>query len=151
MKMAYCTAEDVLKLIKLEMLSSIIGEEFESDLEILQQKIGPMVQDAISDAGAEIDGYLAKRYNLPFLEPPRVLNKLAKDIAVYNLLSRRGIEKDSGEVNYLSRYNAAIKFLTSVANGLIELGIVGSREAAANGFRMRSCPRNFTRDRMKGW
>lgn len=149
--MAYCTVDEVYDLMKEEMLSGILKDSYEGDAEELKKELVPVVLSSIEDAGAEIDGYLAKRYNLPFAEPPRILNKFAKDIAAYNLLTRRGIEKDSGENNYLTRYNAAIRFLTSVAGGNIELGIVGSREAAATGFSMNSNKRRFTRESMGGW
>lgn len=116
--MGYCTTGEVLKMIKEDMVNSIIGDEYIEDADEKQQKITALCEDAISDACAEIDGYLAKRYKVPFTKTPQVINKLAKDIAVYNLVSRTGIDESEREKTFLNRYNAAIKFLTEVAKGI---------------------------------
>ena len=84
---------------------------------------------------------------------PKVINKFSKDIAVYNLFSRIGIDEGTGEKTYLNRYNAAVKFLTLVAEGKVSIGadIDGDpASAAAAGFSIRSSPRLFNRDQMRG-
>ena len=48
---------------------------------------------------------------------PAVIRKYSKDIAVYNLISRAGIDEGERENNYLTRYKNAIAFLTKVAKG----------------------------------
>ena len=63
--MGYCTTGEVLKMIKEDMANSIIGDEYIEDADEKQQKITALCEDAISDACAEIDGYLAKRYKVP--------------------------------------------------------------------------------------
>ena len=110
-------------------------------------------ESAISDACAEIDGYLAKRYRVPFTKTPQVINKFAKDISVYNLVSRTGIDESDREKTFLNRYNAAIKFLLDVAKGIISIGVEekGGSSEAANGFKMKSSGRVFSRDSMRGW
>ena len=48
------------------------------------------------------------------------MNKFSKDIAVYNLFSRiRHRPRRTDQKTYLNRYNAAIKFLTLVAEGKV--------------------------------
>ncbi|CAH8720535.1 DUF1320 domain-containing protein [Paenibacillus melissococcoides] len=42
-------------------------------------------------------GYLVKRYSVPLSRVPKVINKYAKDIAVYNLFSRIGIDEGEKE------------------------------------------------------
>ena len=83
---------------------------------------------------------------------PKVINKFAKDIAIYNLFSRRGIDENSDEKNYLNRYNAAIKFLTFVAEGKVSIGASSDDPAAAaiTGFTVVSSPRLFNRDQLRG-
>ena len=80
--------------------------------------------------------------------------KFAKDISVYNLVSRTGIDEGDREKTFLNRYNAAIKFLMEVAKGTISIGAeketVGN-SGAANGFRMQSSERIFSRGSMRGW
>ncbi len=139
-------------MIKTDMYNAIIGDEYIEDEQERTEKMTELCTVAIEDACAEIDGYLAKRYSVPFRKPPGVINKLAKDISAYNLVSRTGIDESEREKTFLNRYNAAIKFLLEVAKGNIsmEMDSVGKSEAA-NGFNMNSSDRIFSRDSMKGW
>lgn len=153
----YCTVAECIGMIKADMMSVIIGDEYIEDEEERQAKIEETASDAVEDACAEIDGYLAKRYSVPFTRTPKVLNKLAKDIAAYNMVSRAGAHEDTDWKTFLNRYNAAIKFLTMVAEGKASVGLddgsgdAGDSQAAADGFRMQSSNRLFSRDSMKGW
>lgn len=151
--MRYCSGIEVLGMIKDDMLNVIIGNEYIEEEAERQAKIADLVRQSIVDSDAEIDGYLAKRYNVPFQRVPQVINKLSKDIAVYNLVSRSGIDEDDREKTFLNRYNAAIKFLENVAKGIIDIAGSdnSSQDAATNGFRMKSSQRLFSRDSMKGW
>lgn len=152
--MSYSTRAEVREMLKDDALNAIIGDTFEEDEAERETKIGPIIDMAIGDADAEIDGYLAKRYKVPFDPVPRVLNKFSKDIAIYNLYSRIGIDEGEAEKNYLNRYNAAVKFLTLVAEGKVNIGTGESGDdpasAAATGFAARSNPRLFSRGNMKG-
>lgn len=151
--MAYCTVKEVLDGLKADMINVIIGDDYIEDEEERIKAITPLTEEAIEDAGAEIDGYLAKRYEVPFARTPKVINKFAKDIALYNLVSRKGIDEGDLEKTYLNRYNSAIAFLTKVAEGKIDIGVGdnSTEDAAKNGFPMRSSRRTFSRDSMKGW
>ena len=53
---------------------------------------------------------------------------------------------------YLNRYNAAIKFLTLVAEGTVSIGTETEdpASAAAGGFKVKSNSRLFTREKMRG-
>lgn len=150
--MAYCSVREVLDMLKADMMNAIIGDEYIEDEAERLRKIEPLADEAITDADAEIDGYLAKRYSLPFAETPKVLNKFSKDIALYNLVSRKGVNESDREKTYLTRYKDAIAFLTRVAEGLIDIGISGvSKESLSKtGFSMKSSDRLFTRDSMRG-
>lgn len=148
--MSYCTVEEVRRMIKSDALNMIIGDEYIEDEEMREQKIIPIIEEAIADADGEIDGYLMKRYPVPFSPAPKVLNKFSKDIAVYNLFSRAGIDEGEKEKNYLNRYNAAVRFLENVAKGIIDIGITDNAQKANTGFSMTSNTRLFSRDSMKG-
>ena len=142
-------------MLKDDALNAIIGDTFEEDEAEREAKIGPIIDMAIGDADAEIDGYLDQTLtNVPFDPVPRVLNKFSKDIAIYNLYSRIGIDEGEAEKNYLNRYNAAVKFLTLVAEGKVNIGTGEDGDdpasAAATGFAARSNPRLFSRNSMKG-
>lgn len=150
--MSYSTREEVREMIKDDALNAIIGDTFIEEPAKREELVGPIIDAAIRDADAEIDGYLAKRYAVPLSPAPKVVNKFSKDIAVYNLFSRVGIDESSDEKTYLNRYNSAIKFLTLVAEGKVSLGAESDdpATAAATGFSVTSNPRLFSRDQMRG-
>lgn len=151
--MAYCTVAEVLDMLKEDMLNVIIGDNYIENEDERIQAITPIVEQAIADADAEIDGYLAKRYKVPFGKTPQVITKFAKDIALYNMVSRKGVDENDREKTYLTRYNAAIAFLTKVAEGRISIGVSenNTEDAARIGFSMSNSPRLFSRGSMKGW
>ena len=157
--MAYCTADEVIGMLKTGMIGYIVGADDE-DLgddytpEMLREAVRPLAESAVEDAQAEIDGYLAKRYDVPFKKTPKVISKFAKDIALYNLVSRKGVDESDREKIYLTRYKDAIAFLTKVAEGKIDIGVEEShttQAAAQNGFSMESAERIFSRNSMMGW
>ena len=155
--MAYCTADDVIGMLKPDMVGFIIGDDSsdeDSRPEDPVEAVRSLAESAVEDAQAEIDGYLAKRYDVPFTKAPKVINKFAKDIALYNLVSRKGIDESDREKTYLTRYNAAVAFLTKVAEGKIDIGVEDihtTQTAAQNGFSMKSENRMFSRISMRGW
>ena len=150
--MSYSTRAEVREMVKDDALNAIIGDTFIEDPEEREAKVGPIIDAAIEDADGEIDGYLAKRYTVPASPVPKIINKFSKDIAVYNLFSRIGIDESTDQKTYLNRYNAAIKFLTLVAEGKVSIGTVTDdpATAAATGFSVKSNPRLFSRGSMKG-
>ncbi|MDL2288276.1 DUF1320 domain-containing protein [Oscillospiraceae bacterium OttesenSCG-928-F05] len=148
--MAYCEVADVRAMIKDDALNALIGDIYIEDVEEREAAFVPLIAAAISDAGAEIDGYLARRHSLPLPMVPRVIEKYAKDIAVYNLYSRIGIDESDREKNVLNRYREAIKFLTMLAEGKVEIGVSDTKQAANTGFSMVSGPRRFSRESLRG-
>lgn len=70
---------------------------------------------ALADADAEIDGYLATRYQLPLATVPTVLVRLAADIARYRLYDDRTTDA------VRQRYDDATKLLGNMAKGLVML------------------------------
>ena len=150
----YSTAEEVREMLKTDTLDALIGDAYIEDEREREAKIRPLILQAIQDADGEIDGYVAKRYTVPLPKPPGNIVKFSKDIAVYNLFSRIGIDEGTEQKNFLNRYNAAIKFLTLLAEGKVSLGIEGeggTQAAAQTGFAVDSSPRLFSRSSMKGW
>ena len=98
--MSYSTKEEVREMLKDDALNAIIGDTFIEDPAEREELVEPLIEAAIADADAEIDGYLAKRYTVPISPAPRVLNKFSKDIAVYNLFSRIGIDESTERENW---------------------------------------------------
>lgn len=150
--MSYSTKDEVRAMLKDDALNTIIGDAFIEDPAERETKIGPIIDSAIADADGEIDGYLAKRYAVPVSPIPKIINKCSKDIAVYNLWARIGIDENTDQKTYLNRYNSAIKFLTLVAEGKVSIGMPSddTSTAAASGFSIKSNHRLFNRDSLKG-
>jgi len=106
--MSYCTKQNMI-------------DRF-GELELIQltDRDNPSVIDdtvigqAISDADAEINGYLT-RYTLPLSHTPSNLVRIACDIARYYLYD------DSVTEPVQTRYDSCIKYLNAVAKGLITL------------------------------
>lgn len=110
-----------------------------------------VVDRALGDAAALIDGYLAKVYELPVVSTPPVLVKNAADIARY-YLHGKAAEKDSPVTR---AYNEAVAWLRDVSKGVVRLDLgdgSGTEPAAAGGGAIRANPssRVFRRDTLRG-
>jgi phage gp36-like protein len=112
--MAYSTQADLAEQVS------------EAELTELTDDVGAGIVDAsvavraLADADGEIDSYCGSRYTVPFMPVPVMIRKLAVDIALYNLYTRRAILKMPEERQ--KRYDNAIRFLRDLAKGLIALG-----------------------------
>ncbi|WP_028468430.1 gp436 family protein [Neptunomonas japonica] len=76
-----------------------------------------VLDQALADASAEIDGYLGGRYTLPLPTIPAVLTRISCDIARYLLHDEHAPERIE------KRYDGAVSFLTKLGNGSISLGM----------------------------
>jgi phage gp36-like protein len=118
-----------------------------------------VLQQALADASAEIDGYLESRFTLPLTDPPAVLARLTCDIAMYRLQALRPLH-DLEEAR--RRYDDALAVLVRVADGTLTLGVAPDNqeppEAAdavvtdAGGDSSGALPRRiFSRGNLKGF
>ena len=150
--MSYCKAQSVRDMLKDDVLNSLLGKNEYLPPEEIETKMLPKIIEAIVDADAEIDGYLNKRYPVPLTNIPDMITKISKDIAVYNLMSRSGIDEGEGEANYLTRYKAAITYLTKVAEGKFDIGLqeVASTQKVNSTFYFQSNAPIFGRNNMRG-
>jgi phage gp36-like protein len=89
-----------------------------------------VIEQALADASAEIDGYLDGRFALPLTDPPAVLNRLACDVAMYRLQSLRPIH-DMADAR--QRYEDAVQLLVRVARGEVTLGLTADNLESAEG------------------
>lgn len=69
--MSYSTRAEVRDMVKDDALNAIIGDTFIEDPAEREELVSPIIDAAIADADAEIDGYLAKRYARPSGPGPR--------------------------------------------------------------------------------
>lgn len=95
--MNYCTRQEVREMLKDDAMNIVIGDQYIEDPAKREELIGPIIDAAVEDAEGEIDGYIVKRYNVPLIPVPKVINKFTKDIALYNLYSRIGIDENGEE------------------------------------------------------
>lgn len=82
---------------------------------------------ALSDADAEIDGYLATRYSLPLASVPAVLVRLGADIARYRLYD------DGVPETVRVRYQDAVALLKRMASGEVQVAGSAALPVAAGG------------------
>jgi phage gp36-like protein len=116
------------------------------------------IDDAVIAAGlaaaeAEITGYLAGRYALPFNSVPAILVGYCCDIARYRLTGTEVTCTD----DITARHADAMRYLRSVAKGEISLGIdqtgapVGGVAATGTGVRKLAGNRRFNNETMSGY
>lgn len=107
------------------VIDDMIEKYGEEELIILTDKSNPptgnyesvTIENAISDAQAEIDAYLSSRYALPLTEVPGILKRITCEIARYHLFGSALTE----EVE--KKYTNAIRFLKEVATRKASIGI----------------------------
>ena len=141
--MAYCTQDDLEHALPEGNLIALTDDEGAGTVD------ADRVAEAIASADAEIDGYCAVRYTVPFTTAPALIKKCSVDIAVYNLYSRT---METIPDTRAARYKDALRILERIADGIIELppdttaaGDTGGVSSITAGDRL------FTRDTMKGF
>jgi len=132
--MSYCTRQDMESRFNENELIQLTDHD---NLGIIDDTV---LNLAISDASAEIDGYLGK-YTLPLSIVPTVLVRSCADIARYFLYD------DQVPDQVEKRYEAILKYLSLVSKGDINLGLdeSGNQPVHDNGVVMTSGGRVFTR------
>lgn len=87
--MAYATVADLVARYTEPTIAGL------TDLTRLGSVNAEIAQQGLDDASAEIDGYLASRYELPLPAPVRLLSLYCCDIAVYRLATgKRQLTED---------------------------------------------------------
>lgn len=106
-----------------------------------------VVDRALADTDAIIDGYLASRYALPLASTPALVLDLALAIAIYKLHIYRPDEKIEAD------YKDALSTLTLIAKGVVKLDLAGvePETTGADGAQVTDRERPFTEDNMKGF
>ncbi|KAF1692760.1 hypothetical protein CSC62_14090 [Pseudoxanthomonas jiangsuensis] len=84
-------------------------------------KAAARISEAVVEAGAVIDGYLARRYTLPLASTPGILVKWARSITRYTLHADRISDDRTDPV--ARDYRDAIRFLELIAAGKFSLGL----------------------------
>ncbi len=144
--MAYCTLDDIKKLLPEEALVQLTDDEGAGSINPAR------VTEAIAQADADIDSYCAARYDLPFSPIPAVVKKLSVDIAIYNLYSR--LVEEIPETR-AERYKNAVRMLEGIAKGTITIGAATTPAAADEQggpeATKSATDRTFTKTTMEGY
>ncbi len=133
--MAYCTIDDIMKMIPPVELAELTAESGDLPDEAV-------VMEAIGKAEAEIDSYLQVRYALPLSSVPAVLKSLGVDLAIYHLYARRSVMPPVRQ----QQYEAGIAFMKAVAAGQAGLAGMEAQTVDVNG-----PVRLFSRDNLGDW
>ena len=104
-----------------------------------------VIAQALSDATAEIDAFLAAKYSLPLPTVPDVLVRLCSDIAIYRLAS----DALQATEERRQRYDDAIALLKAIARGDASLGIPEPPPSSNGGVTLVSEGRRFKRSSMR--
>lgn len=81
---------------------------------------------ALADADDLINSYLATRYSLPLASVPKVIVRAACDIARYFLYEDRVTDQ------VRARYDDTVRFLRSIADGAVSLGLDAAQSVPAS-------------------
>lgn len=126
--MPYATKQNLIDRFGEDELIQITDRHTRSDPENSGTIDTVVLDQAIADADAEINGYL-NAYALPLSVVPANLIRIACDITRYYLYDDQDIE------TVTKRYDSAIAYLRMVASGKISLGadVAGNVPAEATG------------------
>ena len=103
-----------------------------------------VIDAALADTDALIDGYLAVRYALPLSASQALVVTLAESITIYKLYTISAPER------VVDDYRDAIKALEKIAEGKVQLNAAGIKPASSGGSGVQSCDRTpeMTRENM---
>ncbi|NCM96148.1 MAG: DUF1320 domain-containing protein [Rhodobacterales bacterium] len=106
-----------------------------------------VIDRALADTDALIDGYLQARYILPMVATPPLLADLAQAIAIYKLHTFAPDPKIETD------YKDALRSLQQIANGMIRLPVAGVEPEAqgGSGARLTDRERPMTAENLKGF
>lgn len=107
-----------------------------------------VVSKALADADAEIDSYLAVRYQLPLAATPAVLVRVASDVALYRLYA-----PDPAPEHVRTGYEDAVRDLKRCADGtlIIDGAAPLQKSTVAGGIEHRAPSRVFDSSGLSGY
>lgn len=126
--MAYCTLQE-LKDRYSEALLVEISDRADAPTGAVDTAL---IDRAIADADALIDGYLKPRYALPLATVPRLVTDLSLRISIYFAHARVADDK------IVRDYQDALKTLAQISSGAIQLDVDGAEPAASGASEIRT-------------
>lgn len=142
--MTYCTLQDLTDRYGENMLVALTDR---GDVATGQVDSG-VVDRALADTDATIDGYLAVRYALPLAEIPAMVVDLAQAIAIWKLHVAAPDPKIEAD------YTQAMKTLAAISAGTVRIpnaAGLATTGTGGTGARLTDRARPFTADNLKGF
>jgi phage gp36-like protein len=129
----YCTLQQLTDRYSLAMLVEI-SDRGETPTGTVD---AALIDRAIADADALIDGYLKTRYALPLAAVPALVTDLSLIISIYKAHAHEG----------------ALRTLRDIASGMIRLDVAGAEPATSGASEVRTNEphRPLSADTMKGY
>lgn len=143
--MVYATKQDIIDRYNEETLLLVFTRRMidpDAAADAIAAALDAAIARALADASAELDSYLAGRYDLPLAITPPALVGYCVDIALY-----RGTDSVAVPEERRTRYEDAIRWAVKVGEGKIKLPIpvpVGAAPATS-GASFHAPPRVFSR------
>lgn len=145
--MPYCTLDHIKERIPEKVVIQLTDDDRLGVIDPAK------VAAAISRADKEIDAWCGSRYAVPFAEAPAIIVELSADLAVYHLYARKA--EKVPETRESARAGA-VKLLEQIGKGTVSLGVAqlppaAPAEVTGGGASFSGAPRQFTRDKLKGF
>lgn len=136
----YCTQSDLETRFGAEEILELTDRDADGAMD------ANVLDVAIADAGATIDSYIAKRYDLPLASVPTRLVAIACNLVRYQL------DKEDPRDRVEAAYKSAMSELRDIASGKAVLDIAGSEPTGAKDDVIVEGPdRMFNSDTLKGF
>jgi len=105
-----------------------------------------VVDAALANTDALIDGYLKGRYHLPLATTPALVKDIAIAVAIYKLHRNQVSDKIATD------YKDALRALAQIATGTVRLDVAGVEPEASGstGVRTTDRARDLTPENLKG-
>lgn len=107
-----------------------------------------VVDRALADADAMVDGYVGGRYVLPLAEVPPLIADIARTIAIWKLHTYKPDDKITED------YKDALRILRDISDGKITLNVASNSAPATvegSGARLTDRERPLTAENLKGY
>lgn len=150
----YSTRTDIIQLLPEEIVIQLTDDEnlaptAISPADATHAAMISRIDEAIETADAEIDGYCAVKYSVPFTTVPRLITGLSVEIAIYYLYKRRTVPEKIEKA-----YDKAVSRLKDISRGILTLGVDPPPTASTAGGAESNKPvsdRIFTISKMQGF
>jgi len=142
--MAYIDETDLLTRMTETELVQCTNDDGTGDVD------ADVLAGILTETDALVDSYVGVRHGVPIESPSNLTKDIAKSIAVYKLLSRRGLAPEHVEKNY----DDAIRLLRRIGEGkaaFSDAALLQPHGSRVTGVRTEAKPRVFNDDDMEGF